>query len=68
MPQVAKSASKVAKRGPRWAHFGPARLTFEASWAIFNSVTFDVNNKNRRGGEGTAGGNRFKTNIKFFGT
>ncbi len=23
MPQVAKSASKVAKKGPRWPHFGP---------------------------------------------
>ncbi len=32
MPQVAKSASKVAKKGPRWTHFGPGGLTFEASW------------------------------------
>ncbi len=35
MPQVAKSASKVAKKGPKCAQFGPAGLTFEASWAIF---------------------------------
>ncbi len=32
MPQVAKSAPKVAKKGPRWPHFGH---TFEASCAIF---------------------------------
>ncbi len=35
LPQVAKSASKVAKKGARWTHFGPGGLTFEASQAIF---------------------------------
>ncbi len=35
LPQVAKSASKVAKKGPRWTHFGPGGVTFEASRAIF---------------------------------
>ncbi len=34
-PQVAKSASKVAKKGARWAHFGIAGLPFDASLAIF---------------------------------
>ena len=35
MPQVAKNASKVHKSGPRWAHFDPSRITFEADWAVF---------------------------------
>ncbi len=35
MPQVAKNASKLDKSGPRWAHFGPSWLTFEAGCAIF---------------------------------
>ncbi len=35
LPQLAKSASKVAKKGPRWTHFGSGGLTFEASRAIF---------------------------------
>ncbi len=35
MPQVAKSSSKWLKNGTRWAHFGTAGLTFEASCAIF---------------------------------
>ncbi len=34
LPQVAKSASKVAKKGPRWTQFGPGGLTFEASRAF----------------------------------
>ncbi len=34
-PQVAKNATKVRKGGPRWAHFHPSGLTFEASLAIF---------------------------------
>ncbi len=35
LPQVARSASKVAKKDLRWTHFGPGGLTFEASRAIF---------------------------------
>ncbi len=31
MFQVAKSASKVAKKGPKWTHFGASGLGFEAS-------------------------------------
>ncbi len=35
LPQVAKSASQVAKKGTRWTHFGRGGLSFEASRAIF---------------------------------
>ncbi len=35
LPQVAKSASKVAQKGTRWTHFGPGGLSFEASRATF---------------------------------
>ncbi len=45
MPQLAKSASKVAKQGPMWAHFGTAGLTFEGTrvvlgvpWRLFVHV------------------------------
>ncbi len=34
-PQVAKSASKVGKRGSKWAQFHPFGLTFDADFAIF---------------------------------
>ena len=36
-PRVAKSATKVAKKVPRWAHFGPAGLTFEPTRAVFGA-------------------------------
>ncbi len=35
LPQVTKRASKVAKKGTRWTHFGPGGLTFEASRAVY---------------------------------
>ncbi len=35
LPQVARSASKVAKKDPRWTHFGPGGRSFEASRATF---------------------------------
>ncbi len=34
-PQVGKSAPKVVKKGTRWAHFGPAGLTVDATRAVF---------------------------------
>ncbi len=35
MRQVAKRASKVAEKGPRWTDFGTAVLTFEAVLGAF---------------------------------